>query len=338
VLLYVLAAALSLDAGKAVANDSRSILSFMLAWGELSVSEVAGLERGKIVAKVLDTGDRSEVLTFAASRVKASSARVADRLREVEEWRKDPWVVDAGRLAPLPGGVDLSRLTLDPGDIKDLSRCRLYQCDVRLPADAIERFRQRVDWKAKDRDSRASEIFREMISGYAAAYSAQGNQALFEYANNHDPVHIGDGLKLLTERSGGLAAIAPDLYSYLSLFPDERPADIEDFLYWVKEKFWVTNVLSVNHITLISRNTSDGRLVASFSKQLYATHYYEAALGLTAYIELPSGQAFLLTLNRVRADIRKSGFNWAERLLLNRLARNRVESQLSWIKQRVEAS
>jgi hypothetical protein len=254
----------------------------------------------------------------------------------VEHWRQDPWVMAVGRVGSAPSSRDLDGLTLDPGDVKDLSRCQLHKCELRLPAAAIERFRSAIDWSSPDRAANAMGMFRETLASYAGSYLDHGNDALFEYANNDDPVHIADGLRRIVTRSPFIGEAAPDLYAYLDQFPRERPADAEDFIYWMKEKFWITNVVSLNHATVLDRTTTAGRLILAVSKQLYATHYYEASVSLTAYVQGPEGESYLVSLTRARADIRRSGFNWMERLLLNRLVRNRIESQVAYFKQRLE--
>ena len=114
-------------------------------------------------------------------------------------------------------------------------------------------------------------------------------------------MRIEDGLRSLVLRSSILREVTPDLYAYVERFPSERPADAEDFLYWVKEKFWLMNVVSLNHSTVVDRITASGRLIMAVSKQLYATHYYEASLSVTAYLADRSGEeGYLVSLNRTR--------------------------------------
>ena len=316
-----------------------SLLTCLSTEGSLTTPELAAVEKGGIVAKVIDTSDRSEVLSIAVMRVSTTPARVLERFRNVESWRRDPWVLQIGRVGTVPSARDLEALTLDPRDVDDLARCRVNDCDIRFPAEVIEQFRKEIDWSSSSHAARANALFRETLSAYTASYLSRGNAALFNYDNNDDPVRIEAGLRLLILRSRLLADAAPDLHSYLERFPTDRPTDAEDFFYWLKERFWLLNVLSLNHSTVVDRATAGGRLIMAVSKQLYATHYYEASLSVTAYLEGPeSGGSYLFSLNRVRADIRPGGFNWLERLLLNRLVRRRLEGQFRYLRQGLEAS
>jgi hypothetical protein len=307
--------------------------------GSLTALELAAVEKGGIVAKVIDTTDRSEVLSLVVMRVRTTPSRVLERFRNVEGWQRDPWVLQIGRVGKVPSSGDLEALTLDPRDVDDLARCRVNDCDVRFPTEVIQQFRKGIDWSSSNHAARASALFRQTLSAYTASYLSRGNAALFKYDNNDDPVRIEDGLRQLILRSRLLADATPDLHAYLERFPNDRPTDAEDLVYWVKERFWLLNVLSLNHSTVVDRATAGGRLIMAVSKQLYATHYYEASLSLTAYVEGPGGGgSYLFSLNRVRADIRPSGFNWLERLLVNRLVRRRLEAQFRYLRRGLEAS
>jgi hypothetical protein len=335
---FVLSGAGSTGADTVGQTMEKDPAALFLAEGRLTATELATLERGGIVAKVVDTSDRSEVFSVGAMRVRTTPSRVMDVLRDVDGPRREPWVLQVGRLRAAPSTRDVEALTLDPGDVKDLATCRLNHCEIRLPADAIERFRKEVDWSSSSRAARANAVFRELLSTYARAYLARGNEALYRYDNNDDPVWISDSVQQLMNRSSFLRAAAPDLYMFLERFPEARPADVEDFIYWMKEKFWLLTVLSLNHVTLVDRPTDSGRLILAVSKQLYANHYYESSLGVTAFVERSHGAgAYLVFINRTRADIRRGGFTWVERVLLRFLVRGRLEGHFKQLRLRLEA-
>jgi hypothetical protein len=310
-------------------------LDRLRAEGRLTDGEWRALERGEVVAKTIETDDRSEVLSFAAPQVKASSARVAELLRDREGHADEPWTLQGGNVAEPAVPGDFAALALSPGDARDLSVCRPNDCDVRLPNDAILSLRQALDAAAPgSREARASVAFRELLLGCAARYQERGNAALFRYDNNGDPVRIADSLERLLTRSTLLQELAPDLAAFLRSFPAGRPVDAEQHLYWTKEKFWLLEVLSLDQLVMASRPS--GRLTIAVSKQLYATHYYESSLGLIAFVETREGAGWLFLVNRTRADIRRSGFTWVERLLLNHLVRRRLEARMKHLRVRLE--
>jgi len=319
------------------ASLARDPVAFLRRAGGLSAADIGSLERGSIIAKVIDTGDRSEVLSLAVMRVKTTPERALQRFRDLEGRAGAPWVIQVGRLGASPSLSDFEAMTLDAGDVKHLGKCVVNNCEVRLPAEAIEQFRKEIDWSSESRTARANALFRQMLAAYATSYLQRGNAALFRYDNNDDPVRIADSVQLLTHRFEVLRDTTPDLHSYLESFPQGRPEDTDDVFYWLKEKFWLVNVLSLSHATIADRTTPAGHLILVVSKQLYATHYFESSLGATIFIEGADGWGpHVIYLNRTRADIRRTGFTWFERVLLKYLVRDRLEAQSRYLRQQLE--
>src|SRR5437899_8757886 len=84
----------------------RDPVAFLRAEIGLTATELGTLERGGDVARVIDTGDRREVLSFAVMRVRTTPARVLDRRRGLEGRRQPPWTHAIGRRGPVPAPAD----------------------------------------------------------------------------------------------------------------------------------------------------------------------------------------------------------------------------------------
>ncbi|PYQ40464.1 MAG: hypothetical protein DMF77_18310, partial [Acidobacteria bacterium] len=69
------------------------------------------------------------------------------------------------------------------------------------------------------------------------------------------------------------------------------------------------------------------------AKQIYANRYFESSVSVTTFAERAP---YLLYVSRTRADIRASGFNLLERLVLRRLVAGRLEAQIQWMRDRLE--
>jgi hypothetical protein len=146
-------------------------------------------------------------------------------------------------------------------------------------------------------------------------------------------VKVGDSLARVLARSGYLAEAAPDLYRYLVHFPQDRPDRAEDYLYWIKEKFWIKTVVSLNHVAIVTGDGPSGPYVVGAVKQIYANHYFESSVSVTTFAERAP---YLLYVSRTRADIRANGFNFLERLVLRRLVEGRLEAQIRSMRDRLE--
>jgi len=332
--IALLAAALWAAAAQAPADPGRLLpnpLEFLRGDAGFSASEIGSLEQGRSLAKVVETDDNSEVLAVGAMKIHASTARVLKQVRAFEGRRRPVDVLQSGSFSPEPSPRDLASLSLDATDVNWLAKCKVYDCDVRLPASAIARFRTEIDWSSPQRAEKAAALWRETMAGFAAAYLARGNAGLVEYDNNDMPVKVADSYAREVARSRYLAESAPDLYRYVSSFPKDPPGGIEEYLYWIKEKFWIKHVMSLNHVMILTGEQPSGHHLLAVSKQIYANQYFESSLSVTSFIESPAGGYFVY-VSRSRADIRRSGFNFLERALLRRLVVGRLKAQLQWLR------
>jgi hypothetical protein len=314
-----------------------SPLQFLRTDAGFSAVDIGSMEQGRVLAKVVDTGDNSEVFVVGAMKVHTTPARVLAQVREFEGRRRPGDILQAGKLSSPATAADLAGLSLDAADLAALGKCRPNDCDERLPAEAMQRFHDEVDWKSRDRAAKGAAWWRETLAGFATAYEARGNAGLVQYDNNDMPVKLGDSVAKVLARSDYIAESAPALYRYLESFPKDPPAGIEEYLYWLKERFWIKTVVSMNHVLIATGGDAVRPYVLAAAKQIYANHYFESSLSITVYIQTGGG-GYLVYLSRTRADIRASGFNFLERVLLRRLVVARLDSQLKWMRAVLEGA
>lgn len=130
----------------------------------------------------------------------------------------------------------------------------------------------------------------------------------------------------------------PEFYEYLRAYPTKRLDNVNDFIYWSKDKFGLKPVISVTHVTIYRRAGSRGTLIAS--KQIYASHYFEASLGLTAVVPTSHEERpgfYLLYLNRSRSDALHGGFSGLARGQVKSRARNGMQKNMEKIKFSIES-
>src|SRR5262249_6710648 len=149
---------------------------------------------GRVVARVVDSGDHAEVLAVAAVRVDTTVARMRAQLQAFEGRRRPADIIQAGHFGHEPSPADIAGLTIDSGDLAALPKCKPGDCDLRLPADVINRFRREVDWSSPQRAEKATALWHDVLAGLDTAYQEGGNAALFQYDNNDMPVKVGDSL------------------------------------------------------------------------------------------------------------------------------------------------
>src|SRR6185436_21135867 len=84
----------------------------------LTTQQIAAIDAGRPVAKVLSWGGPSEVFVFGAVHVGGSASTYLDAARDLESLRSMPGYQGIGEIREDATVADLSALALDPDDIK----------------------------------------------------------------------------------------------------------------------------------------------------------------------------------------------------------------------------
>lgn len=303
---------------------------------QLSDTEFESLDRGEAIVKLLKTAEPKELAAAGIVRLKATKEFFLEKFRDIANFKKNSAVLQIGKFSKLPVVADLRELTLEPDDIEDLKKCEPGDCEVKLASKSITRFKTEIDWAAQDYREKANALFRRILLDYVMSYTAKGNAALAEYDDKRTPVRLEDESRALLKQSPYLFDYAPEFYKYLDEYPRASLSGAESFVYWSKEKFGLKAVVSLTHVTIFKRSKTE---ILIASKQIYANHYFDASLGLTHLADTGSQgtEAYLVYLNRSRADGLQGGFSKVKRSLLTGEVREGMARNLRQTKQRLDA-
>ncbi len=97
-----------------------------------------------------------------------------------------------------PRLLTLRGLPSNPGDIDDLKECIVGNCQIKLSAPMIERFRKEIDWAAPDYQLKVTNLFKEMLVAYIKDYRARGEAALIEYNDKRDSISLANEQRALS--------------------------------------------------------------------------------------------------------------------------------------------
>src|SRR5208337_2245396 len=122
--------------------------------------------------------------------LRATTACFITKFQDIETFKKNPAVLRIRRFTPPVGPQDLEGFSLETRDLADLPNCRVGNCNVKLPAEAIERLSRDVDWSQSDHAIRAQAVVREELLSYIEKYLQEGNSALIEYHDKKDSVRL----------------------------------------------------------------------------------------------------------------------------------------------------
>src|ERR1043166_3547231 len=155
----------------------------------------------------------------------------------------------------------------------------------------MERLQREVGWNAPDYRTQVTQLLKQMLVDYVHDYLARGNAALIAYddkpgtvlaASSYDPLA---GTKQVGKNSST---------SELAL--------VQNALVWSKIKFGLKPVIAINHIMIYKRAAQVGAEILVVSKQIYASHSFDASLPLTAFpnVSAPTPKSYLFYENRSR--------------------------------------
>jgi hypothetical protein len=193
---------------------------------------------------------RQELAHWGVVYIQATPERFIERFRDIERFESGPGIPRIGRFSVVPRLEDLAALTLPAEDVEALERCRPGDCDVKLSAAAMRRFRAQVNWSSPNAARQADEVFRQMFLDLVRGYQTNGNDALGRYDDGDQTLPVADAFRALLAGSDLLPAPVPALIAYLEDDPRGRPTASEDFFYWSVVDVGLKPTVRVNHVTI----------------------------------------------------------------------------------------
>jgi hypothetical protein len=309
------------------------VVSVLRPYVRATAAELKRLERGSVLTKTLDSPDGKEVTSFGAIRVACSSDVFAERVRDIERFKASEYVLQIGRFQAEPSARDLSGLSLDPSDREAMRTCKPGNCGLRLPAATMERFRTTIPWGTPGEPAAAAAAMRQFLADEARTYLAGGSATLPNYADEAATTPRAAAFRNLLRPSEFKAESQPELFRWLDEFPRAPLDGADSFLYWSREKFGLKPTISMSHSVLVRRNGT----VLFGSKQVFASHYFEASLGMALFVPVPGANyGYVTYLNRSRVDTLRGFLAPIARLVAARRARDGLERMLIGVKGKLE--
>ena len=318
--------------GSGLQPELRDLLSNALKY---SPSELADLESGKVVAHRLGATAEGEAGAVGAARINARKDAFVDLYRDIVRFKHGPGVLAIGLFGNPPSVADLATLPLDTQDV-NLRDCRVGHCDIRLPASAILRFQNDIDWTASDANAQAATLFKHILADNVRAYMAGGAGRITEYDDEKRPVRPVDDFSGLLTGAPYVDELVPGLAAHLEGFSTNPLPGAEDIVYWSKERFGdLDPFVTVTHVT-IPQPVRVGRVIVS--RDVYSSRFLDASLSVTiASDAVSTADAFYLVyINRSRADALKGKAADLRRSVVERRSKGGIEDNLKQTKLRLE--
>jgi len=274
----------------------------------LDRDEMMAVSSGTSVVKVLEPADRLEIAVFGIERIDVPRSFYVRRASDFPAALRTATRLRVGVFSDPAVAADVATLSLAHDDVQDLTHCRAGACKLKLPADAIARVQEAVHEGSASADSLANAFFRARIVEYVTAYRARGDSALVVYGDQSSPTAAAQVFAAMLSRSPYMYQYAPSLERYLRRYPNDRPADVREALFWAEDApSGVKSTLTIAHEVVYAPPELPGVTFIA-TKQIYADHYLDGALSLTAIVDAAEDQAagragvYLVVLRRVHLD------------------------------------
>ena len=265
---------------------------------QLDEGQLAAVEKGEVVTKILPTTDKPEIAAFGVVKAVGTVDQLLTLARDVQKFRQVPQIPEMGYFSSPAKIEDLKGLDHPPDDISALKKCKPGSCDVKMGTKGLEAV-SRIDWKAPDAETRAVAILNQAIVDYVNAYEQGGTEAMGNVLDKKQEKSRAEEYRALLDHSPYLVDYVKEFNDYLAGYPKGKLTGAQDVLYWAKDTFGLKPVVSAYHATLYKGPR--GALISN--KLLAASHFFNASLELLAGVPTPDGKnLYLLSLYRTRLD------------------------------------
>src|SRR6266566_5976326 len=271
----------------------------------LDSTQVAVVERGAVVVKVLETENKRDVAVFGIITADVPRDVYVQRLRDFRSSLRRPTRMRFGIFSDPRTAADVQGLVVDIPDLYEVRDCRPGDCKIKLLATEMKRLREDIDWSAADPQVQVNTYARQRMLEYVTDYRARGDTAMVVY-DDRGNVRASSAFAALLAESPYVYEYVPAFQEYLATYPRGKLDGLSEVLFWSEDRLpRLKPILSVTHLAVYAPPELPGvTLVAG--KQIYANHYFEAGFDLTTVVDREPAAAqpgiYLVVLRRSRFD------------------------------------
>ncbi len=277
-LILVLCIASSLCALAQTTIDVEDYLSHKIG---LSPDQMNAVRNGQSVAKALDTNSPSEVFVFGVVYVNAMPGDYFHYAYDMNRLRKTPGFLGVNKVSNPPKESDFVGFAFGEQDVKSLKSCKPGDCDVQFPGATIAEMNRTINWSSSNVADQVNQFLVNAAMTRLPMYIKDGDRTLgIVYNDKEQAVNVGEEFQRVLSKPNAFLPL-PSFYAFLLQYPQGRPPNTQDFIYWSNVKFGLKPTLRL--VQVVSMEGSDASIPALTiaEKQLYSSHYFETALNIT---------------------------------------------------------
>jgi hypothetical protein len=282
-----------------------SLTTFLQRGVGLDATQLAAVERGEAVVKVLETRDRRVVTVFGIVTTATPRSDYLARARDFMTSLATPSRTRFGIFSDPPSASDVAAVQVTPRDVEDMRGCKPGDCVAKLPASDMQRVKSEVNWSgsAAEIQAQLSAFARRRMVEYVSDYRARGDSALAVYDDRGTTrIRASEAFQGVLAESPYLYAAVPSLQQYFASYPRAPAAGVTSVIFWSEDALpRLRPILSITHQVVYS--PPEYPLITLIAaKQIYANHYFESAFDVTSLVDRNGGGSYVLVLRSYRFD------------------------------------
>ena len=306
--------------------------------GGFSARDLEAVAHGAAAVTAMHASDKDEVALMALVVVDVPRAFYATHAWDV--LTAEGSLHSSGVVREPATPADFADVVLTDNEAKTLKRCRPLHCGLKLSINQISQAAHEVEWSSST-NAQADSLMRHWLADLTNDYRARGDVALPTYDDTRIAESSAAGFAVLFGESEAFLRDAPGLAEHLRQSPSVPMAGIESAIYWTVDRpEGLTPIVSLVRRSTFSPADSNAPTLM-ITKQLYASHYFDARLDITALAAGASEQGtrtYALVTRRLRFDKLPSSGMFDLRGRIIRKLRNALRDEVMGVKSRIEAA
>src|SRR5919197_3838958 len=271
----------------------------------LDAPQLAAVERGEAVVRVLETRGRRDIALFGIIMVPRGREEYVRALRNFPTSLRTPNRTQLGIFSNPAAESDVAAVVINSRDVAEIKSCKPGDCVVKLPAADMRRIHDEINWSAPPADVQAqlNAYARRRLVEYVTDYRRRGDSAMAIYDDRGNlNVRASEAFAAQLAESPYVYQTVPSLQHYFATYPHGSLPGAAEVLFWSEDVMpRLRPILSVTHQVVYTPPELPGMTLVAI-KQIYANHYFEAAVDLTAAVDRTPDSVYLVVLRRYRFD------------------------------------
>jgi hypothetical protein len=290
-----------------------------------------------VVGTILDARHPSQLVFFGAARISVTPGVFINAVANTAALWRGAKVPRTGTFSRPAMPADVEEMQLPDADLDALRGCRPGDCSVKVSADEMKRLAEAARRDPERWRDALQREFRSVVVDRIRAYQTSGMAGLAPFHDHEQPIDPARAFSQVAAATNLVNETARQLVEYLARYPAlPLPPGAREQIYWLQTVQTPKPTIQALHGTFRLGTDHPAVEAVVVSRQVFATHYVNASLAVTALVRDDAGNRYLFYMNRSAADGLEGAFPGLRRFFIERRIRPGARDAFAALKTRLE--